>query len=66
MCSRDFSQEDHKKAAMKNAYVALSKQLFDRAVCFLLLAGHFQDAIQIILKVRVVNLVYDRICMTHS
>ena len=49
--SRDFHEESNKNAALKNAYVALSKQLYHKAACFLLLADRFQEAIQVIIKV---------------
>lgn len=55
MNSRDFSTKENQMVAMKNAYVALSKQEFTKAVCFLLLAGHTQDAIQTIIKVQFIK-----------
>lgn len=49
--SRDFSTEENQKSALKNAYVALSKQQFNKAICFLLLANKPSDALQVCVKV---------------
>ena len=45
--NNNFSEERWRKAALKNAYSLLSKQRFEHAAAFLLLAGSFWDAIQL-------------------
>ena len=47
---RDFSQETHQRAAMKNAYILISRREFLRAASFLLLANKRQDAINLLIK----------------
>ena len=49
--SRDFSQEKHQKAALKNAYVLLNKKQYMTAVTFFLLGKHVTEAVNVILKV---------------
>ena len=49
--SRDFSTEENQKSALKNAYVALSKQQYNKAICFLLLANKQTEALQVCVKV---------------
>ncbi|GMT36366.1 hypothetical protein PFISCL1PPCAC_27663 [Pristionchus fissidentatus] len=46
---QDFSSDHWKKAAMKNAFVLMSKQRFQHAAAFFLLAGSLKDALQTIL-----------------
>uniref|UniRef100_A0A914I5X4 USP domain-containing protein n=1 Tax=Globodera rostochiensis TaxID=31243 RepID=A0A914I5X4_GLORO len=46
----DFSLEKWKKAALKNAFVLMSKQRFQHAAAFFLLGGSLKDAIQTILN----------------
>lgn len=43
----DFATEKWTKAAMKNAFVLMSKQRFHHAAAFFLLAGSLKDAIQV-------------------
>lgn len=43
----DFSEEKWKKAALKNAFVLMSKQRFQHAAAFFLLAGSIKDTIQV-------------------
>ena len=47
---RDFSQEIHQKAALKNAYVLLSRHEYIKAAGFLLLANKQQEALQVLIK----------------
>lgn len=47
---RDFSQDIHQKAAMKNAYVLLSRHEYFKAAGFLLLANKQSEAIQVLIK----------------
>ncbi|KAE9556016.1 hypothetical protein FO519_000762 [Halicephalobus sp. NKZ332] len=46
----DFSEEKWQKAALKNAFVLMSKQRFVHAAAFFLLGGCLKDAIQTILR----------------
>ncbi|GMT07275.1 hypothetical protein PENTCL1PPCAC_29449, partial [Pristionchus entomophagus] len=46
---QDFSTDHWKKAAQKNAFVLMSKQRFQHAAAFFLLAGSLKDALQTIL-----------------
>lgn len=48
--ANDFSQERWKSAALKNAYVLLSKQRFEYAVAFFILADCIGDAVDICIK----------------
>lgn len=48
----DFNDEKWKKAALKNAYILMSKQRFHQAVAFFLLGGSLKDAIQVSLLVK--------------
>ena len=45
--ANDFSQERWRKAALKNAFALLSKQRFEHAAAFFLLAGKLWDAIDV-------------------
>lgn len=47
---RDFSQDQHKAAAVKNAYTLLSQHRYKLAAAFFLLADQFEDAFQTILN----------------
>ena len=47
---RDFSQDIHQKAALKNAYVLLSRHEYIKAAGFLLLANKQSEAIQVLIK----------------
>ena len=46
----DFSQERWKTAALRNAFVLMSKQRFVHAAAFFLLGGSLKDALQTILR----------------
>lgn len=56
--SRDFSTEENQKSALKNAFAALSKQQYNKAICFLLLANKQTEALQVCVKV-VLFLLFD-------
>lgn len=45
--SHDFTTDQWKKAAMKNAFVLIGKQRFTDAVAFFLLGGSLNDALQV-------------------
>ena len=45
--SNDFTQDRWRRAALKNAFSLLSKQRFDHAAAFFLLAGKLWDAIDV-------------------
>ena len=45
--SNDFTQDRWRRAALKNAFALLSKQRFDHAAAFFLLAGKLWDAIDV-------------------
>uniref|UniRef100_A0A5S6QMQ8 WD_REPEATS_REGION domain-containing protein n=1 Tax=Trichuris muris TaxID=70415 RepID=A0A5S6QMQ8_TRIMR len=47
--SNDFSQDKWKKAALKNAFVLISKQRFEHAVAFFLLGNALDDAVKVCL-----------------
>lgn len=47
---RDFGEEQHRAAAVKNAYTLLSQHRYPLASAFFLLAGQFDDAFQTILN----------------
>lgn len=48
--SRDFSQEQHQKAALKNAFILQSRHDYLKAAVYFLLAGHVDESLQIIVK----------------
>lgn len=48
--SNDFSEQRWKSAALKNAFVLLSKHRFMDAACFFLLAGSLEDSANVLLK----------------
>lgn len=48
--SNDFREQRWRKAALKNAFVLLSKHRFADAACFFLLADSLKDAANVILK----------------
>jgi hypothetical protein len=48
--SNDFEQERWRTAAMKNAFVLLSKQRYGLAVAFFLLANKLEDAVAVCVK----------------
>ncbi|KAK5967217.1 hypothetical protein GCK32_000230 [Trichostrongylus colubriformis] len=48
--SQDFTKENWKKVAAKNAFVLMSKQRFHHAAAFFLLSGSIRDAVQTILR----------------
>ncbi|VDK43174.1 unnamed protein product [Anisakis simplex] len=48
--AQNFMEERWKKAALKNAFVLMSKQRFEHAAAFFLLAGSLKDAIQTVLS----------------
>ncbi|KAI6047751.1 RAVE protein 1 C terminal-domain-containing protein [Pisolithus marmoratus] len=48
--SNDFTTPRWKTAALKNAYVLLSKQRFEYAVAFFLLGGSLKDAVNVCIK----------------
>jgi hypothetical protein len=43
----DFTEEKWKKAALKNAFILMSKQRFYHAAAFFLLGGSLKDAVQV-------------------
>lgn len=43
----DFTEERWKKAALKNAFILMSKQRFQHAAAFFLLGGSIKDALQV-------------------
>lgn len=45
--AEDFTTDKWRKAALKNAFVLMSKQRFIHAAAFFLLADSLQDAIQV-------------------
>lgn len=45
--SNNFSQDRWRKAALKNAFVLMSKQRFEHAAAFFLLAGQVWDAVKV-------------------
>lgn len=45
--SNDFTQDRWRKAALKNAFALLSKQRFEHAAAFFLLAGELWDAVEV-------------------
>jgi hypothetical protein len=45
--AQDFNEEKWQKAALKNAFVLMSKQRFVHAAAFFLLAGSLSDAVQV-------------------
>ncbi|KAK0411859.1 hypothetical protein QR680_005883 [Steinernema hermaphroditum] len=47
--SQDFTQEFWKKAALKNAFLLLSKQRYEHSAAFFLLGGSLKDALQVIM-----------------
>lgn len=48
--SNDFSEERWRKAALKNAFVLLSKHRYMDAACFFLLAGSLKDCLNVLFK----------------
>ncbi|KAI6162072.1 RAVE protein 1 C terminal-domain-containing protein [Pisolithus thermaeus] len=48
--SNDFTKPRWKTAALKNAYVLLSKQRFEYAAAFFLLGGSLKDAVSVCIK----------------
>jgi len=48
--SNDFSEPRWRTAALKNAYVLLSKQRFEYAAAFFLLGGSLKDAVSVCVK----------------
>lgn len=48
--ANDFTLDRWKTAAMKNAYALLSKQRYEYAAAFFMLAGQFQDGINVCLR----------------
>ncbi|KAG1784113.1 RAVE protein 1 C terminal-domain-containing protein [Suillus placidus] len=48
--ANDFTQPKWKTAALKNAYVLLSKQRFEYAAAFFLLGGSLKDAVHVCLR----------------
>ena len=50
LSSRDFSQEQHQKAALKNAFILQSRHDYLKAAVYFLLAGHVDESLQIIVK----------------
>lgn len=46
----DFTQEKWKKAALKNAFVLMSRQRYHHAAAFFLLGDSLKDAIQVLLN----------------
>jgi len=44
---RDFTQQQHRTAASKNAYALLSKKRYEHGIAFFVLAGGFQDALSV-------------------
>ena len=48
--ANDFTQDRWRKAALKNAFALLSKQRFEHAAAFFLLAGQLWDAIEVCLN----------------
>lgn len=48
--SNDFSEKRWQSAALKNAFVLLSKHRFMEAACFFLLAGSLKDSANVLLK----------------
>ena len=47
---RDFTQENHRTAASKNAYALLSKKRFEHAIAFFILAASYKDAVTVCLN----------------
>lgn len=45
--ANDFTQDRWRKAALKNAFALLSKQRFEHAAAFFLLAGELWDAVEV-------------------
>lgn len=43
----NFTEEKWKKAALKNAFVLMSKQRFEHAAAFFMLGGALKDAVQV-------------------
>ena len=48
--SRDFSEENNRVAAVKNALVLLSRKEYLKAACFLLVAGKVEECLNVLLK----------------
>lgn len=48
--NNDFSEKRWRTAALKNAFVLLSKHRFMDAACFFLLAGSLKDCVNVLLK----------------
>ncbi|XP_071118494.1 dmX-like protein 2 isoform X1 [Haliotis cracherodii] len=46
----DFTQDRWRKAALKNAFALLGRQMFQEAAAFFLLAGSLKDAIEVCLE----------------
>lgn len=50
--SRDFNEEKNRTAAVKNAFVLLSRKDYLKAACFLLVAGKLEECLNVLVKVR--------------